>query len=245
MRAPPLVSFASAFAVAASFALPASAEDCVPACRPGYLCHQAVCISACNPACEDGTLCSPAGQCVSPCNPPCATGETCSSSRTCERPQAAATPAAPPETKPAESNASAHFTAALGGISIPETATAGAAQAGLVLASRGWRKDTRLLVNVHHVVTDRSKTTGAMFTANNNYWFGVYGLGYGAGIGYASAERSGETQGTLSIAPYLVPVQLGFGRSTRVEIALTAGAIRFFAIDEISPWGYVSLGLVL
>jgi len=88
-----------------ALAQPASGE-CFPACRPGFLCHQgqcvsacnppcgpgtlcspqAECVSACNPACGPGTLCSPQGECVSACNPPCAAGQTCAANGTCSGP---------------------------------------------------------------------------------------------------------------------------------------------------------------
>src|SRR5690606_9317980 len=51
----------AAFAGAGS----ASAQDCFPPCREGYLCHQSQCVSACNPACEPGERCTSDGQCVS------------------------------------------------------------------------------------------------------------------------------------------------------------------------------------
>jgi len=139
-----------------------------------------------------------------------------------------------------------HFGLGLGGLLIPGTATAGALFAGAVVASPGWKRDLRLQGAFYKVDTKGSSTTtGGMVMVNENWWWGVYGLGFGAGLGYASAERFRGTTGTVSLAPYLMPVQLAFGRSPRVEVGLTAGVIRFFSIEEFSPWGYVSLGLVL
>ena len=253
----PLLAIALSF-VTATLTFPAFADDCAPTCRPGFLCHEGKCISACNPACESGLVCTPKGQCVSPCNPPCGAGETCNASRVCEGPPATskATASKPSSatneggadasTSPdASSNASLHFTAAVGGISIPDTATAGAAQAGIIFARPNWRSDVRLFGAAYHVSTDNSKTTGAMFSSSLNWWFGVYGLGFGSGLGYASAERYNGTNGTASIAVFVVPVQFAFGKKPRFEISLTGGAIRFLSIEEFSPWGYLAVGLAL
>ena len=56
---------------------------CFPECRPGYLCNQGQCVSACNPPCDAGMLCTPSGQCVSACNPPCDAGLVCAPSGQC------------------------------------------------------------------------------------------------------------------------------------------------------------------
>jgi len=42
----------------------AVAESCFPACRSGFLCHKAECVSICNPACAKGETCTNAGECV-------------------------------------------------------------------------------------------------------------------------------------------------------------------------------------
>jgi len=51
----------------------ASAQECLPACRDGFMCHQGTCISACNPECPSGERCTGAGVCtpvaVSPAQP--------------------------------------------------------------------------------------------------------------------------------------------------------------------------------
>jgi len=48
----------------------AQAQDCVPSCREGYLCHQGQCIAACNPPCAEGEQCVGEGQCVATAAPP-------------------------------------------------------------------------------------------------------------------------------------------------------------------------------
>ena len=40
------------------------ANECFPACRDGFLCHQSKCISACNPPCENGDVCTAQAMCV-------------------------------------------------------------------------------------------------------------------------------------------------------------------------------------
>ena len=42
----------------------AQAQECVPSCRDGYVCHQGECIVACNPPCAAGETCVADGQCV-------------------------------------------------------------------------------------------------------------------------------------------------------------------------------------
>lgn len=42
----------------------ARAQECVPACRSGYVCHEGRCIDACNPACPVGQRCEAGGVCV-------------------------------------------------------------------------------------------------------------------------------------------------------------------------------------
>lgn len=50
----------------------AQAQDCVPSCRDGYLCHQSQCIAACNPPCAEGEQCVGEGQCVAAAASPAA-----------------------------------------------------------------------------------------------------------------------------------------------------------------------------
>lgn len=47
-----------------SFASTAFAQECVPACRSGYCCHEGQCISQCNPPCPAGSTCLPNGECA-------------------------------------------------------------------------------------------------------------------------------------------------------------------------------------
>ncbi|MGE0325581.1 MAG: hypothetical protein AB7K71_23770 [Polyangiaceae bacterium] len=61
---------ASALFVIAAFSPSlASAQECVPACRSGYVCVDAQCVSACNPPCGNGESCV-GGECVVPSPPP-------------------------------------------------------------------------------------------------------------------------------------------------------------------------------
>ena len=65
------VVVAASFVLAASWLVAgavASAQECAPACRAGYVCQAGQCVSACNPPCEAGTVCAEsAGQfaCIS------------------------------------------------------------------------------------------------------------------------------------------------------------------------------------
>jgi len=67
-----IVKLASVFAVfmLGSLTTTAQAQDCVPSCRGGYLCHQGQCIAACNPPCAAGEQCVGEGQCVAAAAPP-------------------------------------------------------------------------------------------------------------------------------------------------------------------------------
>jgi hypothetical protein len=59
-----LAVLVGAFVLGSLVATTAEAEDCVPACRDGYLCHQGQCIEACNPPCGEGEQCVSGGECV-------------------------------------------------------------------------------------------------------------------------------------------------------------------------------------
>lgn len=39
-------------------------KDCLPSCRPGYLCLEGRCVSPCNPPCPGGEVCSRNGKCI-------------------------------------------------------------------------------------------------------------------------------------------------------------------------------------
>jgi hypothetical protein len=73
------------------------AGQCYPACRSGFLCYGARCISACNPVCGGAEVCTPDGRCVSACNPPCAPDQTCAPDGQC----LASSPGAPAADRPA------------------------------------------------------------------------------------------------------------------------------------------------
>ncbi len=51
-------------AAAAAATTPDVARDCAPPCRSGYVCLDAVCVSACNPRCAEGERCDSNGECV-------------------------------------------------------------------------------------------------------------------------------------------------------------------------------------
>lgn len=64
---------------------PASAQApaCFPECRPGFLCHNGQCVSACNPPCAANEICTPQATCVSVCNPACPAGQACAAGGRC------------------------------------------------------------------------------------------------------------------------------------------------------------------
>ena len=64
---------------ASALAHPPDPSACFPACSPGYLCHDAACISACNPTCEPGFRCSAQRTCepAPVASPPVGQGEVC------------------------------------------------------------------------------------------------------------------------------------------------------------------------
>ena len=63
MKVRPL-AFLVVFVAVGVSAVPVHAEDCVPSCRDGYLCHEGACIEACNPPCGAGEQCVGGGECV-------------------------------------------------------------------------------------------------------------------------------------------------------------------------------------
>lgn len=68
MEAKRLRRYGIAFAVLMSTAMIGPevgyAQSCVPACRVGFVCVNATCVSACNPACPPGQMCTADAQCV-------------------------------------------------------------------------------------------------------------------------------------------------------------------------------------
>lgn len=46
------------------FASSSLAQECVPACRSGYFCHDGQCLSRCNPPCPAGSTCQDNGECT-------------------------------------------------------------------------------------------------------------------------------------------------------------------------------------
>jgi len=89
------------------------ANECLPACRSGYVCLQSQCVSACNPPCGTGEVCEGStdgrARCVSACTPACPVGQHCVGpgqcvwnqapppARTLDAPVPAEEPAAPSE----------------------------------------------------------------------------------------------------------------------------------------------------
>lgn len=71
------------------------AQECVPACRSGYVCVDAQCVSACNPPCGNGESCV-GGECVAPAPPPQQSAAPAPYPQQGYPPPPAAAPPAPP-----------------------------------------------------------------------------------------------------------------------------------------------------
>lgn len=73
--------------------VPVTDLSCMPACRAGFTCVSAQCVSACNPACPADHVCASDGTCIpeavlnapvtAMCSPVCPTGMVCTSAGTC------------------------------------------------------------------------------------------------------------------------------------------------------------------
>lgn len=63
----------TAACMAVSFSV--RAQECVPACRSGYICHEGTCIEKCNPPCPEGERCTDDARCVPIAHTPAAPSE--------------------------------------------------------------------------------------------------------------------------------------------------------------------------
>ncbi len=52
------------YAAVAATSTVAVAQECVPACRQGFVCMKGSCVTACNPPCAQGETCTAKGECV-------------------------------------------------------------------------------------------------------------------------------------------------------------------------------------
>jgi len=135
----------------------------------------------------------------------------------------------------------------LGGLVVPGvdvTATAGGAI--VTLGSQRVGFETRLYGALAFVEDDHTKTTAGVAFVHGTYWWNVYGLGFGSGLGYAGFTRKdsgGWNDSSAMVVAYVAPVMLRFGRQPTFEIGLNAGATRFISHD-VRPYGYLYGGIL-
>lgn len=135
-----------------------------------------------------------------------------------------------------------------GGLIVPGagvSAVAGGATIDIGTRERGFVP--RIYAVGYHVEDEHTVTNGAAIVAHGTYWFGgVYGLGFGSGLGYAGFTKKkagGWDDDSLQLIAYFSPVLLRFGEKPTVEIGLNAGATRFIAHD-VRPFGYLYVGVI-
>jgi hypothetical protein len=158
---------------------------------------------------------------------------------------AAAQEGTPP---PEEERRGASFGLFAGGLVLPGAdvnAVAAGAMVNLVTPKRGW--EPRIFAIGYRVEDEHTKTLGGAAVFHETFWFGgIYGLGFGSGLGYASFEKKkggGWDDKSAQLIVYAAPVILRFGDRTKLELGLNAGATRFFAHD-VRPFGYLYAGVV-
>jgi hypothetical protein len=130
----------------------------------------------------------------------------------------------------------------LGGIVIPSTdASAAAGGAIVTFGSKRVGFEPRLYGALAYVEDSNTKTTAGVALGHGTYWWGIYGLGFGVGLGYAGFTRKnsyGWNDNSGMAVAYVAPVMLRFGRRPTFEIGLNSGATRFFSHD-LRPYGYL------
>ena len=130
----------------------------------------------------------------------------------------------------------------LGGVVVPGTdVTAAAGGAMLTFGSKRHGFETRIYGAFYKVEDEDTTTTGTAAFVHGTRWWGVYGLGFGSGVGYAdfTAKTSyGWADASAQVLAYVAPVMLRFGRQPTFELGLNSGASLFFSHD-VGPYGYL------
>ena len=135
----------------------------------------------------------------------------------------------------------------LGGIVLPgANVSAAAGGALLTFGSEAFGWESRIYGAFFNVEDEDTKTEGAAFFWHSTRWWGVYGLGFGSGVGYADFTAKtiygwNDTSGQL--LAYIAPVMLRFGRQPTFELGLNSGATLFFSHD-VRPYGYAYGGIL-
>jgi hypothetical protein len=145
-------------------------------------------------------------------------------------------------------DSSARFGLFAGGLILPGAevnAVAGGASVDFGTRERGFTP--RIYGVGYHVEDEHTATNGGALVLHDTYWFGgVYGLGFGAGLGYAGFTKKkggGWDDSSLQVIAYVSPVQLRFGERPTFELGLNAGTTRFFAHD-VRPFGYLYAAVI-
>ena len=80
------------------------------------------------------------------------------------------------------------FAIGVGGIEVPGTVSVLGAQAALVWPTPDEKRDLRAGLLLWSSTDDYTAGKGGLLFLEQNLWWGVYGLGYGAGVGQASSD---------------------------------------------------------
>jgi len=130
----------------------------------------------------------------------------------------------------------------LGGVVVPGTdVTAAAGGAMLTFGSKHHGFETRIYGAFFKVEDEDTTTTGTAAFVHGTRWWGVYGLGFGSGLGYADFNPKtiyGWSDSSAQVLAYIAPVMLRFGRQPTFEIGLNSGATVIFSHD-VRPYGYL------
>jgi hypothetical protein len=117
-----------------------------------------------------------------------------------------------------------------------------AAQLGAVFPRSPW--DFRAMVTAYQAYDADTIARGVFFHAHATRWYGaVYGLGFGAGLGFAGFENRtgrGWNGGDISIGGYFTPFTLRLAR--RLELAGHLGVLEY-PFHDIKPWTFVTVSI--
>jgi len=129
----------------------------------------------------------------------------------------------------------------LGGIVVPGSqVSAAAGGAMLTLGSQEFGFESRIYGAFYTVEDEDTKTAGSAVFWHGTRWWGVYGFGFGSGLGYADFTAKsiyGWSDSSGQLLAYVAPVMLRFGRQPTFELGINSGATLFFAHD-VQPYGY-------
>lgn len=128
----------------------------------------------------------------------------------------------------------------LGGLVVADVQAA-AGGAMLTFGSKHHGFETRIYGAFYKVEDEDTKTTGTAAFVHGTRWWGVYGLGFGSGLGYADFNPKtiyGWSDSSAQVLAYIAPVMLRFGRQPTFELGLNSGATVIFSHD-VRPYGYL------